>query len=1496
MFIFYKKKKSFALTVMTLLVALLTTNSVPAQGSETVDITGYTATAGTEGISDSEVYGKLVDNSTDTKWCVVQANNTFTGAYIEFNTNYLFVPKGYVMTTANDTYNNTGRNPKSWEIKARKNTTDEWTTIATVTDDNTMPTGTAEAPYADGEFTIDNTADYQYFRLEVTAIQSDGTFQLSEFKFRGIIPESSTYNLEDATISGFDDKYFITGHEIKPLPTVTSLDGKMLKKDTDYTVEWSGDGTTAGTYTVTVTGIGSYSGSKSATYIVFADVNMPATGNKKIELTGYEGSIKVYDDGGKDGYYSNNCNGYLVLTAPEDYVLQLSGTIKTANSGDDLTVYDGSTDSAEKLLDIVASEAGFYGTVKTNITTVASTGNSMMLYFRSSGSGNSDGLDLTVTIINTNTKYGITTNEASGGTLVSDLSEAKFRETVTLTATPSNGYVLSDISVKDAANNDVAIDWSLWNNNATFKMPGSAATVTPTFANNLESLSVNMPTTGTKSATIPSSVQSVKVYDDGGKDGDYSNDSDGTLVLTAPEGYVLQLSGTVITEKYNDHLTVYDGSTNNAEKLLNKVTSDNESTKTIYSIVSTGQSMTLFFHSDHNLRDSGLDLTVTPISTNTDFSITTNTAEGGTFASNNSTAKVNEIVTLTATPSSGYVLSGISVKDADNNDVAIDWNVWTNSATFKMPGSAVTVTPTFTNELGSLSVNMPTTGTKTATIPSGVSSFKVYDDGGNSSNYSYDCDGRLVLMAPTGYVLQLSGTITIGNNDDYLTVYDGNTNSTTKLLDAVTNSSSEAKSITKVTTTGQSMTLYFYSDDDTNSPGLDLTVTLISTTADFNITTNTAEGGTFASDKSTAKVNETIILTATPSSGYVLSDISVKDADNNDVAIDWNVWTNSATFKMPGSAVTVTPTFTNDLGNLSVNMLTTGTKAVTIPSGVLSFKVYDDGGKDDHYSDECKGTLVLTAPTGYVIELSGDITIEESCDKLTVYDGSTNSATKLLDEVSSEDDKTVPITTVTSTGNSMTLYFCSDYSDNYDGLDLTVKAYNPDEDYNINIVSNTTGGSVTSNTAQAKYSEDVTLTAMPSSGYVLSSITVTDANNNDVALNWSIWNNSATFKMPGSAVTVTPTFTNELESLSINMPTTGTKTATIPSSVQSFKVYDDGGKDDDYSNECNGTLVLTAPEGYVLQLSGNITTEDGCDNLTVYDGSTNSATKLLNNVCGNNDEEAVPITTVVSTGNSMTLYFYSDDDTNYPGLDLTVTLIKKMELADNADNSTAINEADGRLAIVTLTGRTLYKDGYWNTLCLPFAVSNFTDTPLDGADVRALVSSSVSDKTLTMNFSESSLTAIEAGKPYLVKWADPDNNIDDITSPVFNNVTISKTTTNAVTTYVDFIGSFSPVAFNANDKSVLFLGGSNTLYYPDADKTIGSCRAYFKLKNVTAGTPATDARGFVMNFGEETNGLTPAPSRKGEGSSYFYNLKGQRVNKPASKGMYISNGKKIIIK
>ena len=870
---------------------------------------------------------------------------------------------------------------------------------------------------------------------------------------------------------------------------------------------------------------------------------------------------------------------------------------------------------------------------------------------------------------------------------------------------------------------------------------------------------VNMPITGTNTLTIPSGITSFKVYDDGGKDDNYSNSCTGYLVLTAPEGYVLQLSGTINAQGIerdlihnktvvHDHLTVYNGSTTSSSKLLNQVSSGDEygGATDIGIVSSSGRSMMLYFNSDKKTNFAGLDLTVTLLATTNNINVTSGVG-GSIVAKVGETtitqAKLNDVVTLTVNPESGYLLSCISVKDAGDNIVPVNW-VSSNTATFTMPALAVTVTPTFTS-LGNLYINMPTTSTREIIIPSGVTSFKVYDDGGKDGNHSVNCSGTLVLTAPTGYILQLSGNIMIGSYDN-LTVYDNGAASGPKLIDAVSSSDAgEQTAIPTVVSSGQNMTIYFdpvsrYS----SNAGLDLTVELFSSNTESGITVNSATGGSVTTDKATAKVNATVTLTTNPESGYMLSDISVKDASDNSVNVTWDVpFGNTATFKMPLSAVTVTPVFTNTWtadGGLYINMPKTGTTTVTIPEGVTSFKVYDDGGKNGNYSKDCDGTLVLTAPEGHIFQLSGYITNDIDA-KLTVYDNNAASGTKLIDAVSSSNaGYQTAIATVVSSGQSMTLYFEASSIDNYAGLDLMVRVIDRNAGFNINGIGIVTGGNITATVGgaivtTARPGDVVTLDALPESGYVLGDLSVTDADNHAVPVDWDMCANTATFIMFGSAVTVTPTFTNDL---SINMPAKGTKTFNIATTITSFKVYDDGGKDGRYSKGCTGKLVLTAPEGYVLQLSGSVKTEEA-DKLTVYDGSTEDCPKLADGVHGALKSSAwtvIPanIAPVTSSGQSMTLYFSSDPVSGiFEGLDLTVNVVRQLagnitftHIADQTYTGSAITPA-----VTVMNGTTDITDQ------CNFAYSNNVNTG-------STATVTITDKTTSNNLGSMTFNIVPA--------------------------------------------------------------------------------------------------------------------------------------------------------
>ena len=78
-------------------------------------------------------------------------------------------------------------------------------------------------------------------------------------------------------------------------------------------------------------------------------INMPEWDFDTLNLTAAT-SFTVYDDGGENGNYSNNVNGYLVLIAPEGLSFAVSGTLNTESCCDALAIYKGDINNDEYLL------------------------------------------------------------------------------------------------------------------------------------------------------------------------------------------------------------------------------------------------------------------------------------------------------------------------------------------------------------------------------------------------------------------------------------------------------------------------------------------------------------------------------------------------------------------------------------------------------------------------------------------------------------------------------------------------------------------------------------------------------------------------------------------------------------------------------------------------------------------------------------------------------------------------------------------------------------------------------------------------------------------------------------------------------------------------------------------------------------------------------------------------------------------------------------------
>lgn len=265
-------------------------------------------------------------------------------------------------------------------------------------------------------------------------------------------------------------------------------------------------------------------------------------------------------------------------------------------------------------------------------------------------------------------------------------------------------------------------------------------------------------------------------------------------------------------------------------------------------------------------------------------------------------------------------------------------------------------------------------------------------------------------------------------------------------------------------------------------------------------------------------------------------------------------------------------------------------------------------------------------------------------------------------------------------------------------------------------------------------------------------------------------------------------------------------------------------------------------------------------------------------------------------------------------------------LYDKSDN-TAIIEAhanDNTPTNVCLIDRTLYRDGSWNTLCLPFDVT-LADSPLADAKVKKLVKETNDNPAkesayidnldnnneekdyyiLHLTF-EDEETELQAGVPYIVKWDTP--AATNLVNPVFKGVTIdynAEAQSRMTFSYTDvnFEGRYAPVEITAvgGDNTKLYLGASNTYYYPNAPMTIGAQRAIFQLKNgYRAAEPVSGGgvRIFTPDFKEEnTSILTLKLDADSPQSEIWYDLQGRSFSgKPTTKGVYIHQGKKVVLR
>ena len=190
----------------------------------------------------------------------------------------------------------------------------------------------------------------------------------------------------------------------------------------------------------------------------------------------------------------------------------------------------------------------------------------------------------------------------------------------------------------------------------------------------------------------------------------------------------------------------------------------------------------------------------------------------------------------------------------------------------------------------------------------------------------------------------------------------------------------------------------------------------------------------------------------------------------------------------------------------------------------------------------------------------------------------------------------------------------------------------------------------------------------------------------------------------------------------------------------------------------------------------------------------------------------------------------------------------------------------------------------FGTICLPYKAS------CAGAEIYEIAGKTANGVTLTK------VTGLlEAGKPYFYLASDAVGKYDGNTPQNIYNVNFFRADADtydaaSAGTNNGLIGTFSEITAPIGDD--YYVLSNNKLYNVDSSVTVGANKAYV---NISAITPRL-ARGFVdLDFNEPTGIETVANSQEVNANSKFFNLAGQRVAQP-TKGLYIVNGKKVLVK
>lgn len=283
------------------------------------------------------------------------------------------------------------------------------------------------------------------------------------------------------------------------------------------------------------------------------------------------------------------------------------------------------------------------------------------------------------------------------------------------------------------------------------------------------------------------------------------------------------------------------------------------------------------------------------------------------------------------------------------------------------------------------------------------------------------------------------------------------------------------------------------------------------------------------------------------------------------------------------------------------------------------------------------------------------------------------------------------------------------------------------------------------------------------------------------------------------------------------------------------------------SANTNSTLTLTAPEGYVIT---GYSVETG-----VYQASTYTMTP--------------------AGGTSITPANLDDTYTplNVSGLSATSTAIT----ITTTDASKWLSLAN---FVVTIEPRYVRSvtPGRWGTICVPGAVAAAN---ISGAEIYRIAGKTLNAQDQPASLKLEQVENMEAGKPYLFLPSSSQLSLTCYGSSIVNTPGSEN----------GLIGSFDEMDVEPG----MYLLSNNTIVLCGTGCNIGANRAYIDMSAVPVYSGESNVKSLLI-FADDADGIKAIDNVNNEATT-AYDISGRRISqKELPRGIYIVNGRKVVIK